>query len=81
MNLKLKAAAEVAGMITVTVVLAAGVRYILDTATAAYGLENVLNGLAFGAVAVAAYVCVGLLYDMRLARLQYKAKLTEMVRK
>lgn len=81
MNIKLKAAAEVTGMIVAAGVLIAGVQAILRAATAAYGAEQVINAIAFAAMATAAYVCVGLLYDQRVARLEYKAKLNEMVKK
>jgi hypothetical protein len=81
MNLKIKAALEVTGMIVVAAVVVAGVRSILSAATAAYGIDAVLNGIAFAAMATAAYVIVGLLYDQRVARLQYKQKLNEMVKK
>ena len=81
MNIKIKAAFEVAGLLVGTVVVAAGVQSLLKTATAAYGAENVINGVAFGLVSIAAYVIVGLLYDMRVAKLQYREKLNEMTRK
>ena len=81
MNIKAKAAVEVAVGIAGIVVVVAGVRAILTSLTNMYGIEAVLNGLAFGAVSVAAYVAVSLLYDMRVAKLQYKAKLEEMTKK
>ena len=81
MNIKAKAAVEVAVGIAGIVVVVAGVRAILTSLTNMYGIEAVLNGLAFGAVSVASYVAVSLLYDMRVAKLQYKAKLEEMTKK
>lgn len=80
MNIKLKAALEVAGLLVGTVVVAAGVQSLLKTATAAYGAEAVINGIAFGLVSVAAYVIVGLLYDMRVAKLKYRETLNKMVK-
>jgi hypothetical protein len=81
MNIKIKAASEVAVGIVGIVVVAAGVRAILTSLTEAYGIEAVLNGIAFGTVSVAAYVAVSLLYDIRVAQLKYKAKLEEMTKK
>lgn len=79
MNIKLKAGLEVAGLVVAAVAVASLVRYILATLTEAYGIEAVLNAMAFGFVSVAAYVCVSLLYDMRVTQIAYKQKLTEMV--
>jgi hypothetical protein len=81
MNIKLKAALEVLGIITLASVVVVGVRAFLDLAAAAYGEQAVVNGITFGLMSTAAYVCVGLLYDQRVARLEYKAKLNEMVKK
>ena len=81
MNIKVKAASEVAVGIVGIVVVVAGVRAILTSLTDTYGFEAVLNGLAFGAVSVAAYVAASLLYDIRVNQLKYKEKLNEMVKK
>ena len=81
MNIKFKAAVEVTGIIVAITVVVTGVQSILSLAAATYGTEAVINGIAFGFVCVASYVCVGLLYDMRVAKLQYRAKLTEMTKK
>ena len=81
MNIKLKAALEVVGIGVIIAVVVAGVRAILATAVASYGVENVLNGIAFTFVSITAYVLVGLLYDSRVAKLQYKQKLNETVKK
>ena len=81
MNIKLKAALEVTGFIIAITIVVAGVQSILSLAAATYGTEAVINGIAFGFVCVASYVCVGLLYDIRVAKLQYRAKLNEMVKK
>ena len=79
MNIKIKAALETAGAIALVVAVVGVVQYVLRTLTEIYGAEQVINGIAFGLVSVAAYVCVSLLYDMRVARLEYKAKLQNMV--
>lgn len=81
MNIKLKAALEVTGIIVVIGLVVAGVQSLLTAAAAAYGATAVINGLAFAFMSTAAYVCVGLLYDMRVAKLQYKQKLNEMAKK
>ena len=81
MNIKLKAALEIVGMILVCVVVVTGMRAILNMAVVAYGADNVINGIAFGLVGVAAYVCVGLLYDIRVAKLKYIETLNKMVTK
>lgn len=81
MGIKVKAALEVTAGLAGLVVVVAGVRSILNVATQAYGIEAVLNGIAFGAVSVAAYVAASLLYDIRVAQLQYREKLKEMTKK
>ena len=79
MNIKLRAALEVTGLIALGVAVVAGVQFGLRSLVLAYGAEAVINGIAFGLVAVTAYVCVSLLYYIRVAKLQYKAKLDSMV--
>ena len=81
MNIKVKATLEVAVGIAGMIVVAMGVRTILEMAKNAYGIDAVLNGLAFGALSVAVYVAVSLLYDIRVNQLKYKEKLEEMVKK
>ena len=82
MNIKLKAALEVLGIITLASVVVVGVRAFLDLAAAAYGADQVINAITFAVpVATAAYVCVGLLYDVRVARLEYRNKLNDVVKK
>jgi membrane protein implicated in regulation of membrane protease activity len=81
MNIKLKVGLEVAGGLTAMVVIAVGVKAILEALTEAYGFSAVLNGIAFSAVSVAAYVAASLLYDIRVNQLKYKAKLEEMTKK
>lgn len=81
MNIKVKAALEVAGGIVALVVIATGVRTILDSLSATYGPETVINGIVFAVVSTTTYVMVGLLYDIRVNQLKYKEKLNEMVKK
>lgn len=81
MNIKLKAGLEVVGFIIATIVVITGIRTILNLAVETYGIEAVLNGMAFGFMSVATYVAVSLLYDIRVAKLQYRAKLEEMTKK
>ena len=81
MNIKVKAALEVAVGIAGMIVVATGVRTILELAKNAYGIDAVLNGVAFGALSVAVYVAVSLLYDIRVNQLKYKQKLEEITKK
>ena len=81
MNIKVKATLEIALGITGMVVIIAGVRAILTTLTDIYGIDTVLNGMAFCAVSTAAYIAVSLLYDIRVAQLKYKETLQEMTKK
>ena len=81
MNIKVKAALEVAGGLVATVAIATGLRAILELLSAQYGAETVVNGIIFVAMSTAAYVMVGLLYDIRVSQLKYKQKLEEMVKK
>ena len=81
MNVKLRAALEVSGILLGSIAVMTLVQYILRAASAAYGAEAVINGITFGVMSIAAYVIVGLLYDQRVARLQYRDKLNEIVNK
>ena len=81
MNIKVKAAVEVIGGIALMVCIVTGVQTILNSLANTYGSETVINGIAFSFVCIASYVCVGLLYDMRVAKLEYRAKLEEMTKK
>jgi len=81
MNIRLKAALEVAGAVAFIMVIVAGVQIIAKYIVETYGAETAANAAAFCFMSVAAYVCVGLLYDYRVAQLKYKAKLEEMVNK
>lgn len=81
MNIKVKAALEVSVAILLIVAVATVVQYILALAVTTYGISAVLNGIAFVCVSTAAYVCVSLLYDIRVTQLKYKQKLTEMTKK
>ena len=81
MNIKLKAGLEVAGLVVGSVAVIAGVRAILTYLTNTYSPETLFNVSAICLVSGTAYVLVSLLYDIRVAQLQYKAKLKEMVDK
>jgi cellobiose-specific phosphotransferase system component IIC len=81
MNIKLKAAVQVAAFIILATAAAATVRFILNAAAAAYGTQAVIDGIIFATLSTAVYVMVGLLYDIRVTQLQYKAKLQAMVDK
>ena len=81
MNIKVKAAVEVAGGIALMICIVVGVRTILNALADTYGADTVINGIAFSFVCVASYVCVGMLYDIRVAKLEYRAKLKEMTKK
>ena len=81
MNIKVKAALEVAGGLVATVAIMIGVRTTLESLSATYGAETVVNGITFVITSTAAYVIVGLLYDIRLSQLKYKEKLEKMIKK
>lgn len=81
MNIRLKAGLEVAVGIVACTLLVAGVRLGLDKLAGIYGSDAVVNGIIFVFVSVAAYVMVGMLYDIRVNQLKYKEKLNEMVKK
>ena len=81
MNVKVRAAVEVAVGLALVILVATGVQSLLTAAAAAYGALAVIDAIMFMVVGTAAYVIVGLAYDMRVAKLQYRAKLNEMVKK
>lgn len=81
MNIKLKAALEVAGALVGLVVISVGVRLGLDALSTVYGPEKVIQGITTACVMAAAYFIVGVLYDVRVSQLEYKAKLEEMTKK
>ena len=81
MNVKLRAGLETLGLLAGSVAVGTAVNYGLTAASAAYGAPAVIEAVTCLLVGTAAFVIVGLLYDQRVARLQYKAKLNEMVRK
>ena len=81
MNIKVKAGLEVAGFIAATMVVITGIQIGLATAVEAFGIAKVITGLGFGLMSIAAYVAVSLLYDIRVAKLEYRAKLEEMTKK
>lgn len=81
MNIRLKAGLEVAGFIVSAMAIGSltqlGLNYLSDV----YGTKAVANGIIFVSMSTAAYVAVSLLYDIRVAQLNYKQKLTEIVNK
>ena len=81
MNIKVKAGLEVAGFVASAIVVATLVRFGLDYLTTVYTNEQLLNGAAFTFTSAAAYFVVTLLYDIRVAKLEYKQKLEEMTKK
>jgi Na+/melibiose symporter-like transporter len=78
-NLKLKAGLEVAGMVIVATVVIVGIRYTLDSIADQIGTENTLKGIMIASMVGVAYFLLGMLYDIRLAKLKYNQKLKEMV--
>ena len=81
MSIKLRAALEVVGFIVAMMVVITGIQTIAKYITDTYGVEAALNGAAFCFMSIAAYIAVSLLYDMRVAKLEYRAKLEEMTKK
>ena len=81
MNIKVKAGLEVAGFVVLATIVGGLIQIGLEYINTAYTKEQILNGVAFAFTATAAYVAVSLLYDIRVARLQYRAKLEEMTKK
>jgi len=81
MNIKVKAGLEVAGGLIAMVAIATGVRTILHDLATVYGPETVVNSILFVVMSTAAYVMVGLLYDIRVSQLEYKQKLEEIAKK
>lgn len=81
MNIKVKAALEVAGGLVALVAVSFGIRTLLDSLAQAYSPEDVANGIIFVLISTTAYIMVGLLYDIRVNQLKYKEKLQEMTKK
>ena len=81
MSIKVRAALEVVGFIVGMIVVIAGVQAIANYIVDTYGIKTALNAAGFCFMSVAAYVSVSLLYDIRVAKLQYRAKLEEMTKK
>jgi len=81
MNIRLKAALEVAVFVISAMVIGAVARFGLNYLSDIYGTEQVVNAVVCIFVGTAAYVAVSLLYDIRVNQLKYKEKLTEMVKK
>jgi hypothetical protein len=81
MNIKVKAGLDVVVSILGFMFVGATVRLILESLSNKYGTENVINGLIFVAMTALMVFLTSMLYKIRLSELQYKAKLTEMVKK
>ena len=81
MNIKLKAALEVTGIVLGAAAVAVAVNYGLESLAAAYGDQAVIKGITALFLGAAVYTCVGLLYDQRVAKLQYREKLKEITQK
>ena len=79
MNIKVRAGLEVVGMVVVAAVVIAGVQSILTYLTKTYGIETMLTAAQFCMLAAAMYFIGGVMYDMRVTKLKYRAKLKEMV--
>lgn len=81
MGIKVRAALEVIGFIVAIILVISGIQNLATLIINTYGVETALNAASFCFASVAAYVAVSLLYDIRVAKLQYKAKLEEMTKK
>lgn len=79
MNIKVRAGLEVLGIVVVASVVIAGVRSILTYLTNTYGIEAIFTAAQFCLLAGAIYFIGGIMYDMRVTKLKYQAKLKEMV--
>ena len=81
MNIKLKAGLDIAVTIIGFMFAGATARIILEFFSEKYGTQNTINGLIFIGMSVLFVFLIKMLYKIRLSELQYKAKLTEMVKK
>jgi ABC-type uncharacterized transport system permease subunit len=81
MNIKLKAALEVAVFIASAIFVGSLVQLFLNYLSTIYTKEQIASGIVFVLVSTASFIAVSVLYDIRVAQLKYKEKLTEMVKK
>ena len=81
MNIKVKAALEVAGFFAGVLVVSGLTKLGLDYLESVYGAKAIANGAIFCLLAGAIYFIGGILYDIRVAQLRYKEKLEEMTKK
>jgi hypothetical protein len=81
MNIKVKAALEVAGLIAIVITVAILTRLGLDYLESVYGAKAVVNGGIVCLLTGAMYFIGSILYDIRVAQLKYKEKLNEMTKK
>jgi hypothetical protein len=77
MNIKVKAAAQVALFIVAAMAAGGAVRVGLGILAETYGELQVIHGICMALLALAAYLAVGLLYDMRLTQLKYQQRLRD----
>jgi uncharacterized membrane-anchored protein YitT (DUF2179 family) len=77
MNIKIKAATQVALAIIGVVIVAVGVKMVLQATTIAT-VVTFFNGVAFGALCVVIYMVISLLYNIRLSQLEYRQKLQKL---
>jgi uncharacterized membrane protein (DUF485 family) len=81
MNIKVKAGLDVVKFLVIVIAGAAGIRFALDTLADTFGAENTIHGLMLGGLFFLVYFVVSLLYDVRLAQLNYEEKLKEITKK
>ena len=81
MNIKLKAGLQVVGFFVIAIVFGLVTRLGLDYFSNIYGERAVVNSIIITCFVAFFYFVGGILYDIRLAQLQYKEKLNEMVNK
>ena len=81
MNIKVKAGLQVVGFFVVAIAAATATKFGLDYFANTYGERAVINAMIIAGFAGFFYFVGGILYDIRLAQLQYKEKLNEMVNK
>jgi uncharacterized membrane protein YuzA (DUF378 family) len=81
MNIRLKAALEVVSFILSAIMIGVVGRLGLDYLAGLYGNEQVFNGIVFAGITVGTIILLKLMYDVRLAQLNYERKLKEIIKK
>ena len=79
MNIKVRAGLEVVGFFVGALVVGGLARFGLDYLASVYGTKAVFDGATFCLLAGAMYFIGSIMYDMRVTKLKYQAKLKEMV--